>query len=181
MNDMRSILTTVDLHESADKTLERVKLNYSKAALSPVISSAAFDYHYGKLYKKYVDSYNAGDNKTFNEAGAYLHGVYFSQLGRARGIKPYGSILDIINRKYGNFVDFKKAFKEVALKGTGSYWVYLSKSGQIKTIQGHAKRPDIALLIDMWEHSYTPDFHSKEKYLDQIWKIIDWSAVNHRL
>lgn len=179
---MSTIRSTLEiLSESSDTKLERVDVPYARAALGPVISGTSFDFHYGKLYKKYVDSYNDGVNKSFNEAGAYLHGLYFSQFKPPRGIKPHGQILTIIDRKYGNFVDFKKAFKEAALKLTGSGWVYLSKSGQIRTIPNHAKRTDIAILVDMWEHAYQPDHHSKEKYLDSIWKIMDWSTINQRL
>jgi len=68
------------------------------------------------------------------------------------------------------------------MKVQGSGWIYLSKTGQIKTIRNHAVRSDIALLIDMWEHAYQNDYGSnKKKYLDSIWRIIDWSAVNRRL
>lgn len=178
MNDIRS---TLDLLEGSESKISRVTLPYSRGALSPVISASAFDFHYGKLYKKYVDNYNKGDNKTFNEAGAYLHGLYFSQFHRPSGIRPTGQILDIICRHYDNFIDFKKSFKEIALTQTGSYWVYLSKSGQIKVIKNHEKRSDIAILIDMWEHAFQPDHHSKEKYLDAIWKLIDWKSINQRL
>ena len=168
------------LEEGKDH-LERIRVDYSPGALAPVISASTFDLHYNKLYKKYVDNYNRGENKSFNEAGAYLHGIYFSQFGRVRGIKPHGQILNIIERKFDNFVDFKKSFKEQALKLTGSGWVYLSRSGEIKTIQNHAKRTDIALLVDMWEHAYINDHHSRDRYLDAIWKIIDWNAINSRL
>ena len=114
MNDIRSIL---DLTEGSDSKLERVKLDFAMGALSPVISKAALDFHYGKLYKKYVDNYNAGDNKSVNEAGAFLHSIYFAQLGKPRGIKPTGKILDLINRHHDNFIDFKRSVKEEALKG----------------------------------------------------------------
>lgn len=179
----QDIRSSIDLVEAAGRPeLERAKLPYSRTALSPVISPTSFDYHYGKLYKGYVDRYNdrQGDS-TFNEAGAYLHGIYFSQFGKVRGIKPHGAILNIIQRHYDNFVDFKKAFKEEAMKLQGSGWVYLSKSGQIKTIKNHAKRPDIALIVDVWEHAYVNDQHDKGKHLDAIWKIMDWSAINRRL
>ena len=178
MNDIRSIL---DLTEGSDSKLTRVKLDFNGSALSPAISSAALKFHYDTLYKRYVDNYNKGDNKAFNEAGAYLHELYFSQLGRARGIKPTGAIKNLIERHFDNFIDFKKSFTEVALSLKGSGWVYLSKSGRIQTISNHAKRADIALIIDMWEHSWMPDHHSKEKYLDAIWKIMDWSKINKRL
>ena len=91
-------------------------------------------------------------------------------------------ILDLINKNHKYFVDFKKKFTEVAMKLQGSNWIYLSKSGQIKTIHNHAKRTDIALLVDMWEHAYQTDYGSnKAKYLDNIWRIIDWDVINHRL
>jgi Fe-Mn family superoxide dismutase len=180
---MHDIRTTLNLIEAASKQeLARVKLPYSKTALSPVMSSATIDNHYGKLYKAYVDNYNKGEgDPTFNEAGAYLHGIYFSQFTRPSTTKPHGAILNIIERHFDNFVDFKAAFKEAALKFHGSGWAYLSKSGQIKTITNHAKRTDIALLVDLWEHAYMGDHHSKEKYLDAIWRIMDWNAINHRL
>ena len=68
------------------------------------------------------------------------------------------------------------------MKIQGSGWIYLSKSGQIRTIRNHVKRTDIALLVDMWEHAYNLDYHAnKGKYLDNIWRIIDWDAINRRL
>ena len=181
MTDIRQIL---DLLEAKEKgTLEQIKLPYSKTALSPVMSSATIDYHYGKLYKGYVDRFNKHEgDRGFNEAGAYLHGIYFSQFKNPGVSRPRGTILDIINRHHTNFVDFKKNFKTEAMKIQGSGWIYLSKSGQIKTIRNHAKRTDIALLVDWWEHAWSLDYHAnKEKYLDNIWRIIDWDAVNRRL
>lgn len=178
------IRNTIDLVETKEKgRLEQIKLPYSRTSLSPVMSSGEIDYHYGKLYKGYVDRYNKSEgDKTFNEAGAYLHGVFFSQFKRPGIARPRGTILDLINRHHTNFVDFKKNFKEEAMKIQGSGWIYLSKSGQIRTIRNHVKRTDIALLVDMWEHAYNLDYHAnKGKYLDNIWRIIDWDAINRRL
>jgi Fe-Mn family superoxide dismutase len=91
-------------------------------------------------------------------------------------------ILSIIQRNHKDYTNFKKAFKEAAMKVQGSAWVYLSKSGQIKTIHNHAKRTDIALLLDMWEHAFNIDYGTnKEKYIDNFWRIVDWDAVNRRL
>jgi Fe-Mn family superoxide dismutase len=178
------IRDTIDLLESKNKTeLKQIKLPYSKSGLSPVMSSALIDLHYGKLYKGYVDRYNKGEgDDRFNEAGAYLHAIFFSQFKRPGVSRPHGTILDIINRHHTNFVDFKKHFKEEAMKVQGSGWIYLSKSGVIKTIRNHQKRTDIALLVDMWEHAWQEQYGSnKAKYLDNIWRIIDWDAVNRRL
>lgn len=181
---MSTIRDTLQLlEEAAAPKLTQIKLPYSRTALSPVMSSATIDTHYGKLYKGYVDRYNEREgDRSFNEAGAYLHGILFSQFRAPRSTSPKGPILDLINRHHSSYVDFKKNFKEEALKIQGSGWIYLSKSGQIKTIRNHAKRTDIAVLVDMWEHAYNNDYSSnKGKYLDNIWRIMDWDAINHRL
>ena len=178
------IRQTIDLVEAKEKgNLQQIKLPYARTALSPVMSSALIDLHYGKLYKGYVDRFNRGEgDRNFNEAGAYLHSIFFSQFKRPGVSHPHGQILDIINRHHSNFVDFKKNFKEEAMKVQGSGWIYLSKAGTIKTIKNHQKRTDIALLVDMWEHSFQLVYGSnKGKYLDSIWRIIDWDAINRRL
>lgn len=177
------IRNTIDLLESSKEKLEQVKLHYNHSALGPVMSSNTVDYHYGKLYKGYVDRYNKGEgDKTFNEAGAYLHSIFFSQFRSPGGRAPKGTILTLIQRNHKNFVDFKRIFKEEAMKIQGSGWIYLSKSGQIRTIRNHAKRTDIALLVDMWEHAFNLDYKSnKSKYLDNIWRIMDWDEINKRL
>jgi Fe-Mn family superoxide dismutase len=68
------------------------------------------------------------------------------------------------------------------MKIQGSGWVYMSRSGEIKTIANHQKRTDIAMLIDWWEHSWSLDYQSdKAKYLKNMWRIINWDIVNQRL
>lgn len=181
---IRDLINLVEAKSSHE--LEVVKLPYSRSALSPVMSSSTIDTHYGKLYKGYVEKYNSGTgDKAFNEAGAYLHEIFFLQFKSpvsANSVRPYGSILTLIERCSGDFISFKRDFKEAAMKIQGSGWIYLSRSGSIRTITNHQKRTDIALLVDWWEHAWSNDYKSnKEKYLDNIWRIIDWSAVNHRL
>jgi Fe-Mn family superoxide dismutase len=91
-------------------------------------------------------------------------------------------VLALIEDKFGDFDAFKEAFKAVAMKIQGSGWVYLSTGGDIKTIANHAVRTDICVLVDSWEHAYSLDYRAdKEKYLDNIWRIIDWDVCNQRL
>jgi superoxide dismutase len=38
------------------------------------------------------------------------------------------------------------------------------------------------VLVDWWEHAWALDYQAdKEKYLDNIWRIIDWDVCNERL
>lgn len=171
------------LTESKEK-LELNDLPYARTALAPVMSKATIDNHYGKLAKGYVDRYNKGEgDSTFNAAGAYLHNLFFPQLRAPRATnKPTGAVKSLIENKFKTFDAFKEQFAAEAMKLQGSNWIYLSKSGVIKTIKNHQKRTDIALLIDWWEHAWALDYGSdKKKYLANIWKIINWDIVNQRL
>lgn len=173
----------IELLEDAEK-LERTPLPYGHGSLSPVLSKSNIDNHYDKLYKGYVDRFNRGEgDANFNKAGAFLHEIWFKQLKVPKNANvPYGASLALINRHFGSFIDFKKTMKEEAMKIQGSGWIYLSRSGQIKTIKNHAERKDIALLIDWWEHSWAIGYGSdKKKYFDNIWRIINWERVNRRI
>ena len=93
---------------------------------------------------------------------------------------PISDIL--INENFGSFKEFKYEFTEKALEIHGSGWIYLNTRGNIGTIANHKVIDNIALIIDMWEHSYLIDFGSdKKKYLQDIWKIINFDIVNARL
>ena len=166
------------------KELKQSSLSYDHGDLSPSISKESIDYHYGKLYKAYVDRFNAGEGDAdFNEAGAYLHSIYFSQFQAPSGTNtPKGAILELIETRFKSWDKFKELFEKTALSIQGSGWVYLSKNGEIKTIVNHQIKQDIALLIDWWEHSFQFDFGSdKKKYLDGQWKIVNWDIINARL
>jgi hypothetical protein len=133
------------------------------------MSKSTLENHYGKLARGYVDRYNKGEgDATFNEAGAYLHNIFFPQLRAPKnGNAPTGASLALINRHFGSFVDFKKDFEVEAMKLQGSNWIYLSRNGQIKTIKNHAIRTDIALLID-WVKRQLPIKNKKtEPYIEQ--------------
>jgi Fe-Mn family superoxide dismutase len=148
------------------------------------MSKNTIDYHYGKLAKGYVDRYNNREgDREFNEAGAFLHNIFFSQFRTPRPSNlPIGAIKTLIEKKHKDFKEFKDEFKEQALKVQGSGWIYLSKNGDIKTIKNHQIRQDIVFLVDMWEHSYNLDYGANKKgYLDKIWQIIDWTRVNTRV
>ncbi len=182
MNDIRNL---IDLVESKNKhTLELEKLPYNRGQLAPVMSQATIDYHYGELAKGYVERYNKGEgDPVFNEAGAFLHNIFFPQLMPPKnGNSPRGASLALINRRYGDFKKFKEQMKEEAMKIQGSGWIYMSRNGDIKTIKNHQIKRDIALLIDWWEHAWAKDYAAnKSKYFDNIWRCINWDKVNIRI
>lgn len=180
------IRQTIDLVEQSTQPakLETTPLPYGLKDLDPVMSADTLEYHYEHLAKGYAKRYNAGEgNANFNRAGSFLHNKLFVQFRSPKGGNaPRGAAAELIESKFKSFEDFKEEFKQTAMKIQGSGWVYLSTTGDIKTIANHAVRTDIALLVDWWEHAWALDYQSdKERYLDNIWRIIDWNVVNERL
>jgi Fe-Mn family superoxide dismutase len=166
------------------KELKQVDLRYPVNGLGRSLSKQTISYHYGKLYKSYVDRYNKGEGDLdFNEAGAFLHSIYFSQFTKPKNSnKPTGAVMALIEDHYKDWNDFQEAFEKTAMGIQGSGWVYLAKDGKIKTITNHAIKNDIVLLIDWWEHAWALDYQAdKKSYLNNQWKIIDWDFVNTRL
>ena len=172
------------LKTAKDDELILDKLKYSRKDLDPVLSESSMNYHYGKLAAGYVKRYNNKEgDKDFNKAGAFLHNIFFKQFRSPKqSNKPGGKILNIINNKFGSFEDFKNKMLEEAMKIQGSGWIYLSRNGDIKVIKNHQEKNDIAILIDWWEHAWALDYqHDKEKYMNNIWKIIDWDFINNKI
>ena len=164
--------------------LRQAKLDYDSNDLEPSISKDTIDYHYGKLYKAYVDRYNSEEGDAdFNEAGAFLHDIYFTQFqSPSSSNSPSGSISEFINKHFKSFDNFKEEFEKEAMGVQGSGWVYLAKNGTIKTIKNHEIKKDIILLIDWWEHAWVLDYqHDKKKYLNNQWKIINWNVISGRV
>ena len=188
-----TIRQDLDLLEATTRPakLETTPLPYAKDALEPVMSEAIIDYHYEHLAKGYARRYNDDNTgnsggtyvRDFNRAGNFLHNKFFPQLRPVKGAnRPKGAVLELIESKFKTYEDFKEAFKDVAMKIQGSGWAYLSTGGDIKTIANHAVRTDICVLVDWWEHAWALQYQAdKERYLDNIWKIIDWDVCNQRL
>jgi superoxide dismutase, Fe-Mn family len=170
--------------------LETTPLPYGIKDLAPVMSADTITYHYEHLAKGYAKRYNSDTGnsggayvKDFNRAGNFLHNKFFPQLRAPKGAnRPRGAVLALIEEKFKTYEDFKEQFKDAAMKIQGSGWAYLSTAGDIKTIANHAVRTDICVLVDWWEHAWALDYQAdKERYLDNIWKIIDWDVCNQRL
>jgi Fe-Mn family superoxide dismutase len=171
------------LNKIAAKEWKQAKLPCKAGELSPAMSEATIDYHYGTLYKGYVDKSNKGVGGDFQNAGAFLHDIFFSQMKPySKENNPTGLISDLIKVEFSSFSGMKKAIKEEAMKIQGSGWIYVDKKGKIKTIKNHEIKKDIVILIDWWEHAWALDYGAdKASYLDNIWKILNWDVINSRL
>jgi Fe-Mn family superoxide dismutase len=183
MADIRTILNRFDYITEAKQTYVQAKLPYKRTDLAPVTSKETLDYHYGTLHKAYVDKANAGKGGDFQIAGAFLHNLYFSQFKKPGGVNnPTGSSLELIERVHGSYATFKEKFTNIAMDIQGSGWAYMDTKGNIKTIINHKVVNNIAILVDWWEHAWALDYQAdKGKYLNNIWKIVNWNIVDDRV
>lgn len=177
-NSFRRLIEKV----SAEDEVYKIKLPVPMNQLTDVFSKETMDLHYGTLYGNYVKKALAGEGE-FQVAGAKLHTLFFEQFQEAASTNnPTGAAKILIEDKFGSYQAFKDAFTEEAKSIHGSGWCYLSTTGKIKTIPNHKVLTDVAVIIDMWEHSFIVDFGAdKDKYLKDVWKIINWDIVNARL
>lgn len=179
--ELRNLIIEADSHK---ETLILEKLAYKRSDLEPALSEKSLDFHYGVLAKGYVDRYNAGEgDPDFNHAGAILHNIFFKQFKSAEGSnRPFGSSLEFIKKHFKDYKNFQQEIEKTAMSIQGSGWIYLSRSGKIRTITNHKIAQDIILLIDWWEHAWFTDYGpNKQKYLTNIWRIIDWTVINDRV
>ena len=166
------------------ETLVLEPLPYKITDLEGSISKDTMEYHYNHLAGGYVDRFNKGiGDKEFNKAGTYLHNLYFQQFKPAtNNNSPEGSAKALIDKVHGDYSTFKTKIKEHCMGIQGSGWCYMDKNGSIMTIANHKIVYNIALLIDWWEHGWALDYKwDKEKYLDNIWKIINWNCISDRI
>ncbi len=181
MNDSTSFRILIE-KVKAESEIYQINLPVSDTDLSPVFSKEAINFHYDKLYKAYVKKALDGEGE-FQVAGAKLHTIFFEQLQAAKPTNnPYGAIKSLITEKFGDVQKFKDSVTKTALEIQGSGWCYLSTTGVIKTIPNHKIVNDVLILIDCWEHAYQTDFGAdKEKYLRDIWRVINWDIINAKL
>ena len=178
-------------------------LPYAMDALAPEYSKETLEYHYGKHHKAYVDKLNELQKGTefenmeleeiikkaqggiYNQAAQiWNHTFFWNCMKPSGGGEPTGALADAINKKWGSFADFKKAFVTSAVGNFGSGWTWLVKKadGSVDIVNmGAAGTPlttgdTPVLTVDVWEHAYYIDYRNLrqkfvETYLD---KLANW-------
>jgi Fe-Mn family superoxide dismutase len=184
-------------------------LPYAKDALAPHISAETMDYHYGKHHQAYVTNLNnlikgtEFENAALediikkssggiynNSAQIWNHTFFWSSMKPNGGGAPTGALAAAIDKKWGSFDEFKKAFQASAVGNFGSGWTWLVKKadGSVDIVNmGAAGTPlttgDKALLtIDVWEHAYYIDYRNlRAKFVETFLASLanwDFAATN---
>lgn len=116
------------------------------------------------------------------------HSLLWSSLSPEGGGEPEGALANSIEATFGSFEEFKKGFTRVATSYFGSGWAWLVHVQDQLVVYGlpNEDSPLTAdeeplLGLDVWEHAYYLDYPDRRaEYIDALWEIIDWGAVNER-
>ncbi len=184
------------------------QLPYAKNALEPIISAETVEFHYEKHHAGYVNNLNNLIKNTefedmeledvirssigaiFNNAAqVYNHTFYWNCLTPDK-TSPSDKLAAMIDASFGSFENFKSDFIKSAVSNFGSGWTWLVREtdGMLKIINTQNAGTPITvgqvplLTIDVWEHAYYIDYRNgRQKYLDEIFKIINWNFVSSNI
>ena len=178
---------------------------YAQDALVPHISTETFDYHYGKHHQTYATNLNnlvpgteyeklsleeiiakAPPGGVFNNAAqVWNHTFFWNSMKPKGGGAPSGALAEAINKKWGSFDEFKKAFQTSAMGNFGSGWTWLVKkadgsvdiantSNAGNPLKSGEGKP--LLTIDVWEHAYYIDYrNARAKFVETfLGSLANW-------
>ena len=119
--------------------------------------------------------------------GVKNHELYFEAMGGDG--KPTGKIVEMINRDFGSFENYKKDLKATGMAGRGWAWTGLDHhTGKLFNYLGDAQNTypvwgvTPILALDVYEHAYYVDyFTNRGAYIDEFLNFVDWNVVNSRL
>jgi len=198
----------------AKSAFQLTPLPYGQNALEPYMSARTMNFHYGKHHQAYVDNLNklvagtpwagqplekvvvesagmADKVAVFNNAAQVWNHTFFWQSMKAGGGgKPTGRLLELIEKSFGSFEEFKKAFVDAAVAQFGSGWVWLVKEADVLKIVktsnadtpvAHGQTP--LMTCDVWEHAYYLDYQNRRKdfvhaFLDHM---VNWGFAASQL
>lgn len=189
---------------------KRINLDYN--SLEPYIDNKTLDLHYNSHYKNYTDNLNKYLNKhnykynhnpiylakhidilpiedrdeiLYNLGGYLNHTLYFYTLTNIKKEIPT-PMLNLINKYFTSYDNFKKEFIDMALqiKGSGYTFLVIDKNNNLRIINTSNQDTPYyygftpIMTIDVWEHSYYLKYNNKRKdYLEDIFNIIDYTKV----
>lgn len=195
-----------------------IPLSYPYQALEPFIDTKTMMLHHNRHYKTYVENLNAILKKhpeyqhisledllldvfslppalqteiINNGGGVYNHELYFNLLSPVRNNTEgqFNEIQKELIRCYGSWKQFKKAFKEAALKqfGSGYAWLMLTPDWKLAILTSSNQFTPLSygffplLLVDVWEHAYYLKHYNKRgNYVDDWFNVLNWDKVNER-
>ena len=110
----------------------------------------------------------------------FNHNMYFAGMSRSGG-SPKGALAAAIDRDFGSFENFKKAFAEAGAKRFGSGWAWLVvNNGKLQVVstanQDNPLMPGLGvsgipvLAMDVWEHAYYLKYQTPRRLHQQLFQ-----------
>lgn len=194
-----------------DQPFTLPKLPYAYDALEPHFDARTMEIHLTKHHQSYITSANkalearadlrelSGEQllsriEAFeeplrttlrNHVGGHLNHAFFWTLLAAPTIYEAGPLRAALDKKYGSFEAFQKAFASAAATRFGSGWAWLVQQGDELQIISTANQdsplmqgaqPIIAL--DVWEHAYYLNYQNRRAdFVQAFWQVLNWDAA----
>jgi Fe-Mn family superoxide dismutase len=217
MASMPLIHTLGVLPINQEINFQQIPLPYAYNALEPFIDAMTMEIHHTKHAAGYTKNLNDAcvaekvDVKTTsitsllasiskystkmrnNAGGHYNHELFWQSMQPAPASMPTGSLAKAIEKSFGTFADFQKAFSESAKNRFGSGWAWLiinekkelaicSTANQDNPLMDIAEVKGYPLLgLDVWEHAYYLKYQNKRAdYINNWWNLVNWKFVEER-
>lgn len=134
----------------------------------------------------------------FNGGGHVNHEFFWDNLApisAGGGVAPAADsdLGKLMAKCFGSHEDFVKNFtaSTVGVQGSGWGWLAYNKQTkelEIRTTFNQDRLCDQSaslvpiMTVDIWEHAYYLDYQNvRPKFMEEIWKIINWTKVAERL
>jgi superoxide dismutase [Mn] len=188
-----------------------VPLKYEYNAVEKYIDAETMFIHFSKHYVGYLNNLNKAVEGTpkaamtieevlrtmdmnnaalrNNAGGYYNHNMYFDVISPKGGGMPQGTLAAAIDRDFGSFENFKKAFADAGAKRFGSGWAWLVVNNEKLQVVSTANQdnplmPGLGvtgtpiLAMDVWEHAYYLKYQNKRgDYITNFFNVINWDRV----
>ena len=129
-------------------------------------------------------------DETFNMNGAYLHELYFANIGDPQSKITMDSLSYMrLNRDFGSFDDWQRDFIACG-KASRCGWVmtYLNMYTQTYMnclIDLHSEQVPVGsypvIIMDVWQHAYYRDYLGDvNSYMTAMMKELRWSVIEKR-
>lgn len=129
-------------------------------------------------------------DETYNMNGAYLHELYFSNIGDTQSKITMDSLAYMrLNRDFGSFDDWQRDFIACG-KASRCGWVitYLNMYTQSYmncVIDLHSEQVPVGsypvIVMDVWQHAYYRDYLGDlNSYMNAMMKELRWSVIEKR-
>tara|TARA_Y100000593_G_C4292910_1_gene329114 strand:- start:248 stop:925 length:678 start_codon:yes stop_codon:yes gene_type:complete len=176
------------------------------------LSDANIDNHF-ELYKGYIESFNnisaqldsvtrdthsnhsnyknLKHDETYNLNGAYLHELYFANIGDLNSQITMDSLSYMrLSRDFGSFDNWQKDFIACCQSSRCGWAVtYLNTYTQTLmncVIDLHSQNVPVGMypiiVMDLWQHAYYKDYLKDSKtYVNAMMKQLKWNIIEKRI